>query len=210
MIYVINVLTGKEKEIAETIERLYGKNIKKVYNPISIFDTPVFPSYIFLEAELTDDLYYKIKSIPGVIYFLDPNSGIMPIEAEEEEVVKKENPKVTLINKPVQVVSGPYKGAKGLIKRINYPYITIKPENFNSLEEVPNLEIHIKHLIMIETTLEPGTKIKIKEGEYKGLEGVIEQILYPDAVVLVNILDNEVLLDIPIAYLERGESNGFQ
>lgn len=208
MIYVINVLTGKEKEIAQAIEGLYNENIKNIYNPLSIFGTPVFPSYIFLEAELTGELYYEIRNIPGVIYFLDPNLGTTPIDPQEEEKIK-EKPQVSLIDRPVKIVSGPYEGTNGLIKEIKYPYISIKPESFYYLESTPNLKIHVKHLVLADTIFEPGMRVQVIKGDYEGLKGIIEQVDYPIIHVLTSIFDKEIIIELHASEI-RSDQNGNQ
>ena len=209
MVYVINVVTGKEFEVTQRIENLNHENIKAVYNPLSIFNTPIFPSYIFVDLEFNIEIYCVIRNIPGVIYFLDPNSEPLPISPYEEATVKDRSSVTPLIGRSVEIVSGTYKGAKGTIKEIKYPYITVQAENFNSLDSSPDLKIHIKHVLLIETTLEPGTKVSITKGDYEGLEGVVEYMMYPNATLSVNILNSEVLLDIPVSNIERRGSNGY-
>ncbi len=209
MVYVINVVTGKEFEVTERIESLNHKDIKAVYNPLSIFNTPIFPSYIFIDLEFNAEVYHVIRDIPGVIYFLDPNSEPLPISLYEENKIKEKTSVTPLVGRAVEIVSGTYKGAKGIIREIKYPYITVQAENFNSLDSDPDLKVHVSHILLIETTLEPGTKVRVTKGDYEGLDGVVEYMMYPNATLSVDILDSEILLDIPISNIERRSNSGY-
>jgi len=203
MIYVLNVVTGKEDVVIRYIELLGHEKIKEVYKPVSIFQRPNFPGYLFVDiADFDLDVYYALKDIPNVMYFLDPHQGIIPLKENEEEPIRHIS-NVSLIDRPVKIISGIYEGIVGRIKEIKYPYMTIQTENLFNLAENPLLKVHIKYLMLVDTTLEPGDKVVINDGEYAGITGTVEQILYPTAVVAADIFDQEVLLEVPIYQLER-------
>ena len=209
MVYVLNVVTGKEDVVIRYIELLNHENIKKVYKPLSVFQKPNFPGYLFVELDYTTEVYYALKELPNVLYFIDPNRGAIPLKEKEEGSIKNENERVSLIGKPVKVISGIYEGTTGCITAIKYPYFTIQAENLYNLASAPELKIHLKHLMLVETTLEPGDKIVIKDGEYAGITGIIEQINYPDAVISADIFGQEVALIIPISQLERRDNDDY-
>lgn len=92
--YVLQVQTGKERNIAEKLR----KSGISVYCPV--MEIPerrqgklcgiarlVFPQYIFVECNLTDKNYRKIKRIPEVMKFLGADSP-EPLRPHEKEYIK--------------------------------------------------------------------------------------------------------------------------
>ncbi len=89
MIYVLQVLTGKELSVrAELLRRgitaevprekilirrdgLWSKKIKLL-----------FPGYVFTEIDFTSEIFHKIKPVPGIIKFLGQPTPLSDREAE--------------------------------------------------------------------------------------------------------------------------------
>jgi transcriptional antiterminator NusG len=87
----------------------------------------VFPSYVFIKIDLTDEDFYRVRDIPGVIRFLGVGKP-EPICENEEYIIEwlrnDDNPLepsglVYCTGNKVMVVSGPLKGYEGTIIRIN-------------------------------------------------------------------------------------------
>lgn len=78
MIYVLQVITGKEKDVQwELRKRGYksyvpNQNVPYRYKGnIILRNILYFPSYVFLAVkELTDEIYYAMKTIPYVLHFV--------------------------------------------------------------------------------------------------------------------------------------------
>jgi transcriptional antiterminator NusG len=77
MIYVLHVRSGFECEI---VSSLVMQDIK-AYAPRHILlerhkgiwhrvQRAIFPGYVFVDIQLTDDIYYKIRNTDGVVRFL--------------------------------------------------------------------------------------------------------------------------------------------
>jgi transcriptional antiterminator NusG len=90
---------------------------------------PIFPSYIFIEAEsIEPDSYRKLRYTPGFIRFLLANNNIVPMEKKDQdllnhflgygEIVDKSFV-VFDADKRIRVVSGPLKGLEGRIVKVD-------------------------------------------------------------------------------------------
>lgn len=80
MIYTLHVQSGAESTVLTTL-RKYGLTAYAPKRNMLIRrkgewryeQSCLFPGYVFVDAELTDDLYYTVKNTTGVIRFLgDP------------------------------------------------------------------------------------------------------------------------------------------
>ena len=80
MIYVLHVQSGKEYDIVNSlvmqdIKTYAPKHIllerrKGVWNRVQ---RSIFPGYVFVDTDLSDEIYYKIRHTEGVVRFLgDP------------------------------------------------------------------------------------------------------------------------------------------
>ena len=90
MIYVIYVKPSSEIEVCAKLQnnninayapvrKVLERNKGKWHEVTRI----VFPSYVFVDVDLTDDIYYKVKNTDGVLKFLGkPPEPIRQAEAE--------------------------------------------------------------------------------------------------------------------------------
>ncbi len=84
--------------------------------------SPLFPGYLFVHFELTNELWLDIKKTHGVVDLVTLNDKPKPIPDEEILSIKKVvDSGVTFINRPflnegdkVVVANGPLKGAIGI------------------------------------------------------------------------------------------------
>jgi len=88
-----------------------------------------FPGYVLVRMELDDDLWYIVKSTPGVMGFV--GTGLHPTPLEDQEVegiitgkqkdAQEEEKRVIRfkISDKVKVVDGPFTGFSGVIDEIN-------------------------------------------------------------------------------------------
>jgi transcriptional antiterminator NusG len=132
--YVLQVRTGKEPDIKSEMKRQgytaaapteirTERKGGKWHEKLRI----VFPSYVFIKLDLTDEDFYKIRDVPGVIRFLGVGRP-EPIREDEEYVIEwldnddsplEPSGLVYCAGNTVMVVSGPLKGHEGTIIRIN-------------------------------------------------------------------------------------------
>lgn len=96
MWYVLQVKTGEEKAVRDTLQ---GTGIPALV-PIENRPTrkegawtykeyTLFPSYVFLDVAYNADTYYKVKRIPAVIRFLGDGSGPSPLSYIEAEWIRE-------------------------------------------------------------------------------------------------------------------------
>ena len=102
MWYVIQTITGKEEELARTVrtnlppslcedcfsvKRRLLKRLGGEWLPVT---ETLFPSYVFVETDSPEQLFYELKKIPEYTKLLgSEESGFLPLEKEEEDFLKK-------------------------------------------------------------------------------------------------------------------------
>jgi len=89
----------------------------------------VFPGYVFLEMEVTDDSWFVVRNTPGVTGFLGSSGGgTKPVPLPPEEInpiLKKcglmEAPKIDVeIGEKVRVATGPFLNQIGTVDAIDF------------------------------------------------------------------------------------------
>lgn len=141
--YVVHTYSGRENKVKDTIERMirnsdmkdqFGKvlvateevaEMKKGKKKIS--QRKLFPSYILIEMEMTDEAWGMIENVPGVTHFVGEGKKPFPIPKKEVDrilgrMVKKEGvvPEVPYtVGEHVKVVDGPFTDFSGIVDEIN-------------------------------------------------------------------------------------------
>ncbi|MBI3322372.1 MAG: transcription termination/antitermination factor NusG [Candidatus Omnitrophica bacterium] len=142
--YVIHTLTGQEEKVKASLQKAIdsgkcGETITQVLVPMEkvsevkggkkkISERRVFPGYVMIQMEMSDDSWYVIKSTPGVAGFV--GSGVRPVALRDEEVAQILQSSQEKMDRPIPKVSF----EKGESVRINEGPFT----NFNGTVE----EIH--------------------------------------------------------------------
>jgi transcriptional antiterminator NusG len=96
----------------------------------SISERRIFPGYVLVEMELTDETWHVIKNTPRVTGFLG-GSGNRPTPISEKEVAKilaqmeegveRPRPKVLFeVGEMVRVKEGPFADFNGNVEEVNY------------------------------------------------------------------------------------------
>lgn len=90
---------------------------------------PIFPSYVFIEAESIDpESYGKLRHTPGFIRFLLSNDNIVPMERKDQELLSHFLAYGEIVDKSfvvfdsdkmIRVISGPLKGLEGRIVKVD-------------------------------------------------------------------------------------------
>jgi len=141
--YVVHTYSGRENKVRETIERLiknsgiqerFGKvlvateevaEMKKGKKKVSL--RKLFPSYILIEMEMSDEAWSLIENVPGVTHFVGDVKKPFPIPKKEVDRIlgrmeKKEGivPEVPFtLGEHVRVVDGPFADFTGVVDEIN-------------------------------------------------------------------------------------------
>lgn len=141
--YVLHTYSGREAKVRDTIERLirasemedrFGKvlvateevaEMKKGKKTVS--KRKLFPSYILIEMEMTNETWSLIENVPGVTHFVGGGKKPFPIPKKEVDRIlgrmeKKEGiiPEVPFtIGEHVSVIDGPFSEFTGIVDEIN-------------------------------------------------------------------------------------------
>ncbi|MFA4947712.1 MAG: transcription termination/antitermination protein NusG [Candidatus Krumholzibacteriia bacterium] len=141
--YVVHTYSGRENKVRDTIERLiknsgmqerFGKvlvateevaEMKKGKKKVS--HRKLFPSYILIEMEMSEEAWGLIENVPGVTHFVGGVKKPFPIPKKEVDRIlgrmeKKEGivPEVPFtLGEHVHVVDGPFADFTGVVDEIN-------------------------------------------------------------------------------------------
>ncbi|MDD3643608.1 MAG: transcription termination/antitermination protein NusG [Candidatus Krumholzibacteria bacterium] len=141
--YVLHTYSGREAKVRDTIERLirasgmedrFGKvlvateevaEMKKGKKTVS--KRKLFPSYILIEMEMTNETWSLIENVPGVTHFVTGAAKPVPLPNKEVDRIlgrmeKTEGiiPEVPFtIGEHVSVVDGPFSEFTGVVDEIS-------------------------------------------------------------------------------------------
>ncbi len=142
--YVVHVYSGFEKKIAQAIkeqaeQKGLADHIDEVLVPAEEVvevrrgqkinaEHKLFPGYVLVKMELTDDAWHLIKNTPKVTGFLGTKLRPSPIsEAEAERIMKQaqdgvDHPRRSIIfeiGEQVRVADGPFSSFNGTVEEID-------------------------------------------------------------------------------------------
>jgi transcriptional antiterminator NusG len=144
--YVVHVYSGMEKSVHKAmLERIERAGLQTSFGQVlvpseevveskggqkSISERRIFPGYVLVEMELTDETWHVIKNTPRVTGFLG-GSGNRPTPISEKEVAKilsqmeegveRPRPKVLFeVGEMVRVKEGPFADFNGNVEEVNY------------------------------------------------------------------------------------------
>jgi len=139
--YVIHTYSGYENKVKMNLEkRVESMNMEeKIFRVLvpmedeiefkngkqKVIKRKVYPGYVLVEMEMTDDSWYVVRNTPGVTGFV--GTGTKPIPLLDQEVVKilqqmgmdEVHTRVDFeINQSIQVIAGPFKDFVGVVREI--------------------------------------------------------------------------------------------
>ena len=142
--YVVHVYSGFEKKIAQAIkeqaeQKGLADHIDEVLVPAEEVvevrrgqkinaEHKLFPGYVLVKMELTDDAWHLIKNTPKVTGFLGTKLRPSPIsEAEADRIMKQaqdgvDHPRRSIIfeiGEQVRVADGPFSSFNGTVEEID-------------------------------------------------------------------------------------------
>jgi transcriptional antiterminator NusG len=149
--YVVNVYAGFEKKICEQIkEKITEKGLSDQLGEILVPSEEVtevsrgtkvtrekqyFPGYILVEMQLSNEIWYVIRSIPRVGGILGAQGMPAPISAREVERIRQSMVDKKLsehqgslyqIGEMVRVTDGPFTSFQGVVEEISQDKSKIK------------------------------------------------------------------------------------
>ncbi|MGB3289999.1 MAG: transcription termination/antitermination protein NusG [Burkholderiaceae bacterium] len=144
--YVVHVYSGMEKSVHKAlVERIEREGLESSFGRIlvpseevievkggkkSITERRIFPGYVLVEMDLTDETWHLVKNTNRVTGFLG-GSGNRPapisdrevekILSQMEEGVEKPKPKILFeVGEMVRVKEGPFADFNGNVEDVNY------------------------------------------------------------------------------------------
>jgi transcriptional antiterminator NusG len=86
----------------------------------------VFPGYVLVEMNMSDDSWYVVRNTPGVTGFVGSGNKPIPLDLEEVKSILKQmgfdenKPRVAFdVGDIVRVISGPFQNFDGKIEEVN-------------------------------------------------------------------------------------------
>ncbi|NCB20391.1 MAG: transcription termination/antitermination protein NusG [Clostridia bacterium] len=140
--YVLHTYSGYEENVAQNLkQRVESLDMEnKIFNILiptekkikikngkrKVSEEKIFPGYILVEMEVTDDSWYVVRNTPNVTGFIGTGTIPTPISEEEVKSLQKrmgvEDPKFTIdvtIGASVQINEGPFKNMEGKVTNID-------------------------------------------------------------------------------------------
>lgn len=139
--FVIHTYSGYENKVKMNLEkRVESMNMEeKIFRVLvpmedeiefkngkqKVTKRKVYPGYVLVEMEMTDDSWYVVRNTPGVTGFV--GTGTKPIPLLDDEVVTilqqmgLDDIQTRIdfeINQSVQVIEGPFKDFVGVVREI--------------------------------------------------------------------------------------------
>jgi len=140
--YAIHTYSGYEENVAHNLkqriesmdmgDKIFGimipkeKKIKIKNGKRKIVEEKIFPGYVLVEMNVTDDSWYVVRNTPNVTGFIGTGTIPTPIAEEEIKALQKrmgvEEPEYKInvdVNSPVKITDGPFKGFEGKVAEID-------------------------------------------------------------------------------------------
>ena len=136
--YVLHTYSGYEENVARNLKQRVdtldmGDKIFNVLVPIEkktkikngkrkVVEEKIFPGYVLVEMEVTDESWYVVRNTPNVTGFIGVGSVPTPVSEEEIKSLKKrmgeEDPKFkidVIVGDLVRITEGPFKNLEGKV-----------------------------------------------------------------------------------------------
>ncbi len=140
--YVVHAYSGQEKTIQSRLEkRIESMGMEDLIYEVLVptderiqvkdgkrvtVEERVFPGYIMVRMQLTDESWHAVRNTPGVTGFVSSGTTPVPLEPEEVERIQtqmaQEEPRPRIdveVGENVRVISGPFDGFIGTVDEID-------------------------------------------------------------------------------------------
>lgn len=142
--YIVHAYSNFEKKVAESIkERAKAANLEHLFDDVLVpsedvievrrgrkvhSERKLFPSYVLVKMEMTDQAFVLIKNTPKVTGFLGSDNKAIPISDAEamrilnqvKEGVERPKPSVTYeIGEQIKVSDGPFASFSGQVEEVD-------------------------------------------------------------------------------------------
>lgn len=142
--YVVHTYSGHENKVKTNLEQRLQKMGLSEKVPQIVIPTEevielrgskkrkvakkLFPSYILMEMEMSDEIWHLVKHTPGIFGFLGEKNKPIPLnETEIKEILQEPKPGVSRLklslqfekNQPIRVIQGPFTNFIGTVGEID-------------------------------------------------------------------------------------------
>lgn len=144
--YVVHVFSGMEKKVQSSLqERIERAGLQSSFGRIlvpteeviesrggqrAVTERRIFPGYVLVEMEFSDEAWHLVKSTNRVTGFLG-GTGSRPTPIPEKEVLRlfsqieeggeKPRPKILFeVGEALRIKEGPFAGFNGSVEEVNY------------------------------------------------------------------------------------------
>jgi len=140
--YALHVYSGYEENVAKNLrqrvdsmdmsDRIFNiivpteKRIKIRNGRRRVIREKIFPGYVLIEMDVTDDSWYLVRNTPSVTGFIGSGTTPIPLANEEIKAIQKrmgvEEPKYKIdidVGSPVRIIDGPFKGFEGKVSEVD-------------------------------------------------------------------------------------------
>jgi len=143
--YVLHTYSGHENRVKINLEQRIrsmgmSENLEQIIVPTQkvteikdgkkrVLTKTSFPGYVLVKMDLNDDLWYIVRSTPGVMGFVGSGNHPIPLDEEEVENIISGGERRTRdearrkfdfsVGDKVKVIEGPFAGFSGTIDELN-------------------------------------------------------------------------------------------
>lgn len=140
--YVIHTYSGYEDQVADNLrQRIESMEMRdKIFDVIvpkenqieikngkrRVVERKIFPGYIMVNMDVTEDSWYVVRNTPNVTGFVGTGTTPSPISDAEVKAIQKrmgvEEPKYSIdftVGQLVSITDGPFKGFDGVINEVD-------------------------------------------------------------------------------------------
>jgi transcription termination/antitermination protein NusG len=140
--YVIHTYSGYEDQVAEALrQRIDSLDMKdKIFDVVvpkekqieikngrrRTVERKIFPGYIMVEMNITEDSWFVVRNTPNVTGFVGTSTTPSPLSEDEVKSIQRrmgiEEPKYSVdfkIGETVNITDGPFKGFDGQVNEID-------------------------------------------------------------------------------------------
>lgn len=139
--YVVHTYSGYENKVKANLEkRVESMNMEsQIFNVIipeedeieykggqrKVTKRRIFPGYVMVDMDLSDESWMAVRHTPGVIGFVGSGTKPIPLQQSEVEKILRHmgliggKPKIDLqVGQHVRVKSGPFENFEGVVKEV--------------------------------------------------------------------------------------------
>ena len=162
--YVVHTYSGHEKKVKLSLELLVKNKgiehlVTKVVVPVEevtkttrgkkkTVEQKILPGYVLVKMIITNESWYVVRNVKGVLGFVGPDAKPVPITPDEVMSMGLEGGKRVVqidleVGEEVEVTEGPFENFKGVIEKVNpdKETVTVKVSMFG--RETPvELDFH--------------------------------------------------------------------